>query len=468
MITQQQDGAVSDLVKETVSSSVNSAIMKALKTINFQKIVTDLVETHLTSGYLPANKVDFSAYSFRDFMSTGIDDKSKSLQLRVLNDTVVVENDFVAGDVKITNSLEAGRQIRANVLDIVGSALFSGDTLMLGKLTTQDENEFKGPAKFLSGIDVEFKDGQIPCSAINFTGFKIDQSRVHPGKIESFESSGIQDQSTGTQLTITDSLIHVSQTLQAEKIESQRLSVSGTGNFVNVDTRSVTAESLVVDEAQVSTNINVLGNVTVAQDLDVKGNITLPESIKDDLVEYMGSRVKLESIIPEGGSLTIGKRVVLEEQSLGNTVISSNLRKVGTLRELVVSGETSLADTVYFSPLGRIGVNTIEPTMPIDVWDEGVQVTVGKSKAHTGWLGTGRGDDLEIGVNRDPKITITQESTIIKNPVLNDRRYTEGPDIPGINGASGDIHWNTEPEIGKSVGWICLGGTRWASFGEIK
>ena len=147
MITQQQDGAVSDLVKETVSSSVNSAIMKALKTINFQKIVTDLVETHLTSGYLPANKVDFSAYSFRDFMSTGIDDKSKSLQLRVLNDTVVVENDFVAGDVKITNSLEAGRQIRANVLDIVGSALFSGDTLMLGKLTTQDENEFKGPAK---------------------------------------------------------------------------------------------------------------------------------------------------------------------------------------------------------------------------------------------------------------------------------------------------------------------------------
>ena len=200
MKTQESDGAVSQLVKETVSSSVNGAILKALRTLNFQKIVTDLVEAHLSSGYLPANKVDFSAYSFRDFLSTGIEDKSKSLQLRVLN------NNLVAEDIKVTNSLEAGKQLRANVLDIVGSALFSGDTLMLGKLTTQDENEFKGPAKFLSGIDVEFKDGQIPCSAINFSGFKLAQSSVQPGKIENFESSGIQDNSTGTQLSINDKI----------------------------------------------------------------------------------------------------------------------------------------------------------------------------------------------------------------------------------------------------------------------
>ena len=469
MKTQESDGAVSQLVKETVSSSVNGAILKALRTLNFQKIVTDLVEAHLSSGYLPANKVDFSAYSFRDFLSTGIEDKSKSLQLRVLNDNVVVENNLVAEDIKVTNSLEAGKQLRANVLDIVGSALFSGDTLMLGKLTTQDENEFKGPAKFLSGIDVEFKDGQIPCSAINFSGFKLAQSSVQPGKIENFESSGIQDNSTGTQLSINDKIINVSQTLQAEKLESERLTVSGTGNFINVETEAVGSNTLHVSGiAKLERDVIIGGKLTVENDLDVKGSITLPESIKDDLVEYMSTKVKLESIIPQGGSLTIGNRVVLEEQSLGNTVINSNLRSVGTLQELIVSGETSLASSVYFSPLGRIGVNTDEPTAPIDIWDEGIQVTIGKSKEKTGWVGTGRGHDLELGVNRDPKITITQDSTIIKNPVLNDRKYTEGPDIPGIDGATGDIHWNTNPEIGKPVGWICLGGTRWATFGEIK
>lgn len=468
MITQQQEGPVSNLVKETVSSSVNGAVLKALKTINFQKIVTDLVETHVASGYLPANKVDFSAYSFRDFMSTGIEDKSKSLQLRVLNDTVVVENNFVAGDVKITNSLEAGKQIRANVLDIVGSALFSGDTLMLGKLTTQDENEFKGPAKFLSGIDVEFKDGQIPHGAINFSGFAIPQSQIQPGKIENFESTGIQDHSTGTQLSIDDKVVNVSQKLQADSIDTSRIIVSGTANFINIESNSIVSNTLNVSEIASLEDVNVGGNLTVQNNLDVQGTITLPDNIKDDLVQHMTKHFKWNVKIPEGGSLTIGNRDVIKEQSLGNTVINSNLRTVGTLQELVVSGETSLASTVYFSPLGRIGVNTDEPTAPVDIWDEGVQITIGKSKAKTGWVGTGRDHALEIGVNRDPKITITPTQTIIKNPVLNDRTYTQGPQIPGIDGATGDIHWNSSPAIGEPVGWVCLGNTRWATFGEIK
>ena len=106
--------------------------------------------------------------------------------------------------------------------------------------------------------------------------------------------------------------------------------------------------------------------------------------------------------------------------------------------------------------------------MPLDVWDDGVQVTIGKNKAKTGWVGTGRDHALELGVNREPKITITPSATIIRNPVLNDRTYTQGPDIPGINGAPGDIHWNTSPKLGKPVGWVCLGNTRWAKFGEIE
>jgi hypothetical protein len=182
----------------------------------------------------------------------------------------------------------------------------------------------------------------------------------------------------------------------------------------------------------------------------------------------MNTRVNLESIIPEGGSIQIGKRTVLDENTLGGTVISSNLRKVGTLRELEVAGESRLANTIYFSPLGRIGVNTDEPTAPLDIWDEEVQVTVGKNKSRTGWLGTNRDHNLEIGVNRETKVTVTPTQTIIKNPVLNSRTYTDGNDVPGHEGQLGDIHWNSKPEVGKPVGWICLENSRWASFGEIK
>ena len=469
MKTIESDGVVSTLVKETVSSSVNGAILVALKSINFQEIVTSLIKDHLTSGYLSANKVDFSAYSFREFVSTGIEDRSKSLQLRILNDNVVVEHDFVAENIKSTGSIEAGNKIRASILDIVGSSLFSGDTLMLGNLVTQGENEFKGPTKFASGIDVTFKDGQIPHGAINWSGYKLAQSVVQPGKIDKFKSSGIQDDATGTQLSINDGVVHVSQKLQSETFEASSIIVSGQGRFNNVESQSVASNTLNVSGiANLERDVSVGGKLTVYNDLDVQGTITLPNNVKDELVQYMGKHVKLETIIPEGGDLTIGGRVVLDSHQLGGSVIESNLRKVGTLKELVVSGETSLADSVYFSPLGRIGVNTDQPTAPVDIWDEDVQITISKSRAKTGWVGTGRDHNLELGVNRDPKITITPTQTIIKNPVLNDRTYTQGPDIPGIDGATGDIHWNTNPAIGKPVGWVCLGRTKWATFGEIK
>jgi hypothetical protein len=468
MKTQEADGVVSTLVKDTVSTQVKGAVLVALRSLNFQKIVTDLVQDHVSSGYLPANKVDFSAYSFRDFLSTGIEDKSNSLQLRILNDNIVVENNFIAESIKVKDSIEAGKQIRANVLDIVGSSLFGGDTLMLGKLTTQGENEFKGHAKFSSGIDVTFKDNQIPHGAINWAGYRLDQSQVVPGKIENFNSSGIQDEATGTQLSINDKVVSVSQKLQSDSIDTSRITVSGTANFINIESKSIASNTLNISETASLEDVNVGGKLTVQNDLDVQGTITLPDNIKDDLVQYMTKHFKWNVKIPEGGSLTIGNRDVIKEQSLGNTVINSNLRKVGTLTELVVSGETNLAGSVYFSPLGRIGVNTEEPTAPLDIWDEGVQVTIGKNKAKTGWVGTGRDHDLELGVNRDPKITITQDSTIIKNPVLDDRRFTQGPDIPGIDGATGDIHWNTNPKIGKPVGWVCLGNTRWATFGNIE
>lgn len=472
MKNQLLDGVVQELVKEQVAAQVNNAVLRALKTLDFKEIVSDHLSKSLQNYSFPPKSIKAESIDFIDFAdpyeTSGIEDRANSIQLTILDDTVVVEDSLVATNITLQNNIDVAGRAKAKNLSITESALFHQDALVLGKLTTQGENEFKGRAKFLNGIDVTFDDAQIPCGAINFTGFKIDQGQVFPGKIKSFESSGIQDQATGTQLTISDKIVHVSQTLQTENLESQRLTVSGTANFIDVQTNSITSNSLVVENAHVDHTLNVLGNVIVEQDLDVKGNITLPDSIKDNLVEYMSSKVKLENIIPEGGSLTIGKRVVLEEQALGNTVIKSNLRKVGTLGELVVSGETSLASSVYFSPLGRVGINTDEPTMPIDVWDEGVQVTIGKSKANTGWVGTGRGHDLEIGVNRDPKITITQDSTVIKNLVFDDRRFTQGPNIPGIKGAMGDIHWNTQPEIGQPVGWVCLDNTRWAKFGEIE
>jgi len=476
---QQLDGLVSELVKDSVSSQVNGAVLKALKQVDFQRLVSRAVKDHLKkslndltfpTGSISADAINFDDYptTYKNFTSTGIDDRSNSVQLSILDNNVVVEKNLVAKNITLQENIDVAGRVKAKNISITESALFHQGALVLGKFSTQGENEFKGPTKFLNSVDVTFNDGQIPHGAINWSGFKIPQAQVQSGKIENFNSTGIQDSAEKTELNVSKNLVSVNNKLTSESLDTLSLTVSGQSNLKDIDSEIINAQTITIGQAMVGKDLHVGGNVTVQNDLDVKGKITLPDNVKNDLVLYMNEKIKLDNIIPEGGSLTIGKRVVLEEQSLGSTVIDSNLRKVGTLRELVVAGETSLASSVYFSTLGRVGVNTDEPTMPLDVWDDGVQVTIGKNKAKTGWVGTGRDHALELGVNREPKITITPSATIIKNPVLNDRTYTQGPDIPGINGAPGDIHWNTSPKLGKPVGWVCLGNTRWAKFGEIE
>jgi len=481
MKNQALDGVVTDLVKETVTRQVNGAVIKALRSLDFQKIVGDFVSDHLktslTNYTFPKNSIKAESINFegykqihKNFTSTGIDDRSESIQLTVLNENVVIENSLVAKNITLQDNIDVGKRIKAKSLSITESSLFAGNTLMLGKLTTQGENEFKGVTKFTGGIDVKFNDGQIPHGAINWKGFEIPQDQVQSGKIENFSSLGIEDKATSTQVNVTDGLVSINSDLSARKIEGTSVILSGKviSDSLQVENGSILKGNTEIhDNVTASKNVDVHGKLTVLDGIDVRGVMSIPDTLKDSLVEYMNSKINLESIVPEGGSIYIGKRAVLDEQSLGGTIISSNLRKVGTLKELEVAGESKLNST-YFSSLGRVGINTDDPTAPLDVWDDEVQITLGKSKAKTGWVGTGRDHSLELGVNRDPKITITSTETIIKNPVLNDRTYTQGSEVPGHAGSIGDIHWNTEPDIGKPVGWVCLSDTRWAKFGDIK
>ena len=40
--------------------------------------------------------------------------------------------------------------------------------------------------------------------------------------------------------------------------------------------------------------------------------------------------------------------------------------------------------------------------------------------------------------------------------------------IPNYQDITGTIVWNENPGNGSAVGWICLGGTKWAKFGMIE
>jgi cytoskeletal protein CcmA (bactofilin family) len=483
---QDIDGVLNEYVKDSVSSQVQGAVIKALRRLDFQQLVGEAVRDHLDNSLrdltFPKNSIKAESINFenyqqvhKNFTSTGIEDRSTSIELSILDGNVVVENTLVAQGITTQKNIDVGQRVKSKSLNVTEGTILN-DAVVLGKAKLQGITEFTSTVKFTGPTHIDnvgsinFKDGTIPHGAINWTDFVIPQAQIQTDKVENFSSTGITDNANSTQINVNDNLVSITGDLEARKVRASNITLDGkveTGTLIVLDGSQLAGYVEVQGTLLASNNVDIHGKLTVLNGLDVRGEMIVPDTLKNELVEYMSANIKLESIVPEGGQIQIGKRVVLDEHTLGGTITHSNLRKVGTLSELEVAGEARLANNIYFSPLGRIGVNTDEPTAPLDVWDEEVQITVGKNKSKTAWFGTGREHNLELGVNRDTKVTITPAQTIIKNPVFNDRAFTDSPDVPGWKSNVGDICWSQSPIVGGPIGWVCLGNTRWAKFGEI-
>jgi len=240
-------------------------------------------------------------------------------------------------------------------------------------------------------------------------------------------------------------------------------------------------DDVVVNENEFVTNsLNVIESATV-RDLIVKGRVNTDneswnelksqianesvKTIKDDLLESLTNDVfkraqrngiNFENVKVNGKTLVVG-------DSLGRGILHSNLKTVGCLEELAVSGETSLADTVTVNK-GKLGINTEKPTSALDVWDDDVNVTIGKKKKGTAHIGLRKGT-LEIGTESDSQITIDSEGKVIISKLMIGRNnVTFDKDIPNYQGKKGDIVFNMNPTSDSHTGWQCLGGFRWRKF----
>ena len=145
------------------------------------------------------------------------------------------------------------------------------------------------------------------------------------------------------------------------------------------------------------------------------------------------------------------------------------IKRQGHIKELEVSGEAMLSDVLYTTPGNRrVGINTMDPSDALTVWDNEAEVVVGKHKAQEGYIGTRRRQALNIGANNKVGIRVSSDGYVeISRLVLCERTIGISDVVPNTAAKRGDIMLNTQPEVGKFVGWICLDGIRWAGFGKI-
>jgi hypothetical protein len=104
---------------------------------------------------------------------------------------------------------------------------------------------------------------------------------------------------------------------------------------------------------------------------------------------------------------------IRDRTELGSSVTKSNLKQVGTLRSLNVSGNAVLADfAIFSSELNRLGINTETPGAAIGIRENGVDIVVGSLKNDTAVIGTTSNDHLEIITDDTARITVTNNGDV--------------------------------------------------------
>ena len=210
--------------------------------------------------------------------------------------------------------------------------------------------------------------------------------------------------------------------------------------------------------------------------------------------------------LAKGKSISSNNIPLLSETELGLTVTKSNLREVGRLKGLIVDGGLSVNQYLVYDPnTDRLGIGTDEPKATLSIVDQNIEIVLGASEPNIASIGAYNSVDLELVTDNTPRITVQAGGNIILgNPASGDINVTvlgrlgvnvSRPDTrtalhvngsikfndklhlagiePPTSGAfnEGDIVWNSQPQPGKFVGWVCTRSGNpglWSGFGRLE
>ena len=293
-----------------------------------------------------------------------------------------------------------------------------------------------------------FPEGSINASALNLDGLTISGDHILGGIIKKFGSTGIQDSANNCQVTIID-------------------------------------EATIVENKLIAAGAEIKGDLKVDGNLILSGEIPTDSPFYRDLVEHSAGLLKLsmdgqfflayadkvfDKIKTEGldlNKLTLDGREILKGNTLGGFVTDTNIQKLGQLRELTVTGDSLLADTMFVGKK-RIGINTTEPAGALAVWDEECEVVVRKYRKDVPMIGSIRAQQVILSSNSKNNLVLeTDGSVTISKLTVGAVEMSSSNVQPKNDMKKGTVMFNESPDIGTPLGWVSLGGARWAPFGII-
>jgi len=414
---QQTATMVNDLkasIHKEVKEQISSEVFSAFSTIELTGLITGLITDQIQARL---NKFDFNRVSEIELQKI-----VQGLTNQINTTLVDSANAHISNYVKQKlMHMDLQSSIQSVIQNLLGTSL-------VGK---------------------SFPEGSISHTSVDFTGFKTSGDNIVGGIISNFGSIGIEDRASRVQMTIMD-------------------------------------QAIAFEGPVWGPELKIKGNATIDGSLIVNGDVDVGTPVFDKLIAKTSDAVKadLNTELFSGFSHTLfdkiqnegldldkvtqnGKEVVSGNR-LGYHIVDTNIQRLGVVNDLQTSGENLLVDTLYVTQR-RVGINTIEPSWALTVWDEEVEIAVSKKSQDTAYINTPRNQTLVLGSNNRQNLVLNPDGSVdIDNLRVGNVPMSSATAIPNYNSITGTIVWNESPSPGGPVGWVCLGATRWAKFGMIE
>ena len=311
-------------------------------------------------------------------------------------------------------------------------------SISISELITQRTNDIVKNS--INSGNINFPDHSIKLRQLDLTGLTLSADTIVGGRIDKFESTGIQDLASECKLTITNE----------------------TAIFEN---------KIIVENIDITGNLNILGRVpgkladAIAERTMARFENKLTEGLFKTFTDHTIDKINDNGL--DFSKVKYNGDLLLNEGELNSRIHTSNLQKVGVLNDLIAVGEILLDDTLFVTNK-RFGVNTINPEYTMELWDQEIQFMFSKQEKNIGFIGSKRKQKLIFGTSDLSNLVCEEDGSIsVQKIKVGFTKMSSAAFAPNDNRELGEIVWNEQPRLGQPVGWISLGGSRWAKFGMI-
>jgi hypothetical protein len=325
----------------------------------------------------------------------------------------------------------------------------------------------------------------------------LSGDHIYGGVILGFSSKGIKDEATETQVLVKDNNVHIKKistdgvlgNLSVEHIlTAQDITVSGTIRAAKLEVNELTAD-LRVERSSSLEFRKVNDDSIIGKGLLWFGEGNVKQFVFNNKPDRFFSSEHIELF--KDRTLIIGGVPILSSSELGTSVTKSNLRELGRLKGLIVDGNVSIDQYIYYNNNNnRLGVGTDTPSAGFSVAEDGIEVMLGTRDQTRGMVGTHASIPFDIVTDNTTRISLSPSGNIqlgntelepvqvsihgklsirVNNPDPNVDLHVNGPirfagrmhsyaeEYPTSGSHRvGDIVWNSNPDIGKPVGWVCV------------